>query len=91
MKSTSAVVVSLGAVAAAAMAAFAATETYNDLAPYDNTVSGGSYWTTTSHPVRSVDAVSSTMGMFDSKTCDVKAVTLQSFDSRPGRLVFIVR
>lgn len=73
---------------AAAIAAFAGTETFNDLAPYDNTIVN-TFWDTTRHPARNRYFTTGGMDEFDSKICDVKTVDLQSFDSCPAGLFII--
>ena len=91
MKSTVVLTAFLGLAVVLATVALARTETYNDLAPYDNTIDGGSYWTTTSHPLRTTDCVTQSLEEFDSKTYDAKSVVLESFDSRACGLFLIVR
>lgn len=66
------------------IAASAATETINDLYPYDNTIEKGTegFWDTTSHTGVSVssETVALTDG-FDSKEVDIVYVSLPSFSS----------
>ena len=70
---------------------FAATETFNDLKPFDNT-QDNAFWNTTLHPLRTVSAVSTTLANgFDSKATDVVEVALESFSTMPVGLLLILR
>ena len=77
--------------AAAAITALAETIPVNDLAPYDNTIEND-YWSTVNHPSRSAEAQTYAMtDGFDSKSCSVVCVTLESFSSEKLGCLIIVR
>ena len=78
--------------AAAAITALAETIPVNDLAPYDNTIKDDPYWCTTNHPGRTAEAQTCAMtDGFDSKSCSVVCVTLESFSSEKLGCLIIVR
>lgn len=70
---------------------FAATETINDLKPFDN-AQETAFWNTTLHPVRTVNVESTTLANgFDTKAIDVAEVALESFSTMPVGLLLILR